>query len=73
MKVMVYLVAVVIYIAVLLYLLLGALGFGFGLRIGGNIYAEEGFGFQRTTYFILLVLFLCGGFYSVWRINRCSV
>jgi hypothetical protein len=73
MKVVVYLVAVVIYSAGLLYLLLGALGFSFGVRIGGNIYAEEGFGFQRTTYLVLLVLLLCIGFYSVWRMNRRSV
>ena len=73
MKVVVYLVAVVIYIGALLYLLLGALGFGLGLRIGGNIYAEEGFGFQRTTHLVLLVLLLFGGLYSVWRINRNSL
>jgi hypothetical protein len=73
MRVVVYLVAVLVYIATLLYLLLGALGFGFGLRIGGNIYAEESFGFQRTTYIVLLFLLLCGGLYSVWRINRRSV
>ena len=73
MKVVVYIIGVVIYIAALLYLLLGALGFGLGLRIGGNLYAEEGFGFQRTTYLALLLLLLCGGFYSVWRIKRRSV
>jgi hypothetical protein len=73
MKVVVYLVAVVIYLGALLYLLLSALGFSFGLRIGGNIYAEEGFGFQRATYLVLLVLLLCAGLYSVWRINRRSV
>ena len=70
MKVVVYLVVLVIYIAALVYLLLGALGFGFGLRVGGNAFAEEGFGFQRTTYLVLLVLLLCCGLYSVWRINR---
>jgi len=72
MKVVVYLIAVVIYIAALSYLLLGALGFGFGLRIGGNVFADEGFGFQRTTYLYLLGLLVCGGLYSVWRINRRS-
>jgi len=70
---LVYFVAVVIYIVALLYLILSALGFSFGVRIGGNIYAEQGFGFQRTTYLVLLVLLLCGGCYSVWRINRRSV
>jgi hypothetical protein len=72
MKVIGHLVAVVIYIAALLYLLLGALGLRFGLRIAGNFFIEEGFGFERTTYLVLLFLLLCGGF-SVWRINRRSV
>lgn len=70
MKVIGYFAAVVIYIAALLYLLLGALGIGFGVRIAGNMFAEEGLGFQRTTYLVLLLLLLCGGFYSLWRINR---
>ena len=73
MKVVAYVVAVVVYVGALSYLLLGALGFSFGVRIGGNLFAEEGFGFQRTTYLVLLLLLLCGGFYSVWRINRRSV
>jgi len=73
MKVFGYLVAVVIYIAALLYLLSGVLGFHLGLRIGGNLYAEEGFAFQRSTYLVLLVLLVWGGFYSVWRINRRSL
>ena len=70
MKVIGYLAAVVIYIAAVLYLLMGALGIGFGVRIAGNMFAEEGLGFQRTTYLVLLLLLLCGGFYSLWRINR---
>ena len=73
MKVVVYPVAVVIYTLALLYLLLGALGFSFGVRIGGNMFADEGFGFHRTTYLVLLVLLVSGGFYLVWRINRGSV
>lgn len=73
MKVVAYLVAVVIYSAVFLYLLLHVLGVTFGVRISGNIFAEEGFGFQRTTYLVLLFLLVCGGFYVVWRINRRTV
>ena len=73
MKVFVYLVAIVIYIAALSYLLLGAVGFSFGLRIAGNTFVEESFGLQRTTCLLLLGALVCGGFYSVWRINRRSV
>lgn len=72
MKVVGYLVGAVIYIAALLYLLLGVLGFHLGFRIGGNLFSEEGFAFQRSTYLVLLVLLVCFGFYSVWRINRRS-
>lgn len=70
MKVIGYFVAAVIYIAVLLYLLLGVLGIHFGVRIGGNLYAEEGFAFQQSTHLVLLVLLACCGVYFVWRINR---
>ncbi|MEP6913067.1 MAG: hypothetical protein ABI923_09945 [bacterium] len=73
MKVIGYVVAVVIYLVVLLYLLLGVLDLHIGVRIGGNLYAEEGFAFQRSTYLVLLVLLGLGGFYSFWRINRRSV
>ena len=73
MKVVIYLVAVVIYSAALLYLLLSALGVSFGVRIGDNIYAEENSGFQRTSYVVLLILLVCGGFYFVRRVNRRSV
>jgi hypothetical protein len=73
MKVVGYFVAIVIYIAIFLYLLLGVFGFHFGVRISGNLFAGEGFAFQRSTYLILLVLLICGGLYFVWRINRRSV
>ncbi len=71
MKMVITLVVVVLYILALFYLLMGALGFG--LRIGGNIYAEEGFGSLRATYLVLLVLLACGGLYFLWRITRRSV
>ena len=67
MKVVGYLVAVVIYVAVLLYLLLGVLDLRIGVRIGGNLYADEVFAFQRSTSLVLLVLLVLGGVYSFWR------
>jgi F0F1-type ATP synthase membrane subunit a len=71
MKKVLTLVVAVVYILALFYLLMGTLGFG--LRIGGNIYAEEGFGSLRATYFALLILLACGGVYFLWRITRRSV
>jgi hypothetical protein len=71
MKLVFTLVAVIIYISALFYLLMGTLGFG--LRIGGNIYVEEGFGSLRVTYLVLLILLVCGGLYFFWRIARRSV
>jgi hypothetical protein len=73
MKVFVYLTVIVIYIAAFSYLLLGALGFSFGLRVGGNTFVEEGVGLQRITCLVLLTVLVCVGFYSVWRISRRSV
>src|SRR6266576_2045840 len=73
MKVVGYVVAVVIYIAVLLYLLLGVLDLHLGFRIGGNLYAEEGFALQRSTCFVLLVLLISAGCYCFWRISRRSL
>jgi hypothetical protein len=72
MKVFVYLAVIVIYFAALSFLLLGALGFSFGLRVGGNTFIEEGFGLQRITCLVLLGVLVCVGFYSVWQINRRS-
>ena len=72
MKLIVYVISGVIYVLALLYLLFGALGFTLGVRVGGNMFADEGFGFQKTTYLILLLLLLSGGFYFAWRIKRRS-
>ncbi len=66
MKLIIALVAAVIYVLAVFYLLIGTLGFG--IRIGSSIYAEESFGILRTTYLILLVLLICGGSYFIWRI-----
>jgi hypothetical protein len=70
MKVFLYIVAIVIYLAAVSYLLLGALGFSFGLRVAGNTFAEEGLRLQRTTYFVLLGALVCIGLYFVWRIKH---
>ncbi len=72
MKVVVYVAGTVIYLAVLLYLLMGALGFNLGVRVGGNMFVEEGFSFQRPTNLVLLVLLLGGGVYAAWLMNRRS-
>jgi hypothetical protein len=71
MKRVITLVVAIIYILALFYLLMGTLGFG--LRIGGNIYAEEGFGSLRATYLALLILLVCGGVYFSWLVTRRSV
>jgi len=70
MKVFLYIVAIVIYLAAVSYLLLGALGFSFGLRVAGNTFAEEGLDLQRTTYFVLLGVLVCIGLSFVWRIKH---
>ena len=70
-----YFVGFVVYPAALLYLLLSALGVSFGLRIDGNVFVEQGFGFQRTTHLVLLVVLLGFGFYFFRRrshLNRSS-
>jgi len=71
MKMVITLAVVVVYILALFYLLMGTLGFG--LRIGGNIYAEEGFGSLRAIYLALLILLACVGVYFIWRVTRRSV
>ena len=71
MKLVITLVVAVIYFSALFYLLMGTLGLG--LRIGGHIYAEEGFGSLRATYLALLILLACGGLYFLWRVTRRSV
>ncbi len=56
------------YALALLYL--PALALGFGLRTGGSIYAEEGFGPLRITSFVLLTLLVFGGLLALRRITR---
>ena len=73
MKVLVSVAAAIIYIVVLFYLLMGTFlmgTVGFGIRIGGNLYAGEGSGPLRSTYLLLLVFWVCAGLVGLWRITR---
>jgi hypothetical protein len=54
-----------IYSLVLLFLLL--LSMRVGIRIGGNMYAEDGFGPLRSSALVLFLVFLVGGLYLIWR------
>ena len=57
-----------IYAVLLIFLLLAGLGFGF--RIGGTMYAEEGFGFFRASSVCLFLVLLAVGVYLLWRRGR---
>ena len=54
-----------IYSLVLLLLLLVSMGVG--IRVGGNMYAEGGFGPLRSAAVVLLLVFVGGGVYLIWR------
>jgi len=54
-----------IYGLVLLFLLVVSLGFG--VRIGGTMYADEGFGLLRSSAVVLGFVFLVAGPYLIWR------
>jgi len=73
MKTVLYVGMIILYFAAIFYLLSSALGFSLGLRTGGNMFVEAGFGFERTANLVLLGLLLCGGLYGFWRINRRPV
>ena len=57
--------AICIYSLVLLLLLL--MSMGVGIRIGGHMYAEEGFGILRSSAVVSFLVFLIGGLYLIWR------
>ena len=54
-------------ILALSFLLMGALGISFGVRVGGNLFAEEGLNSVSPVYFVLLALAAVGGLYLLWR------
>ena len=54
----------------LFFLLMSALGVSFGVRVGGNLFADEGFGSLRPAYVVLLILAAGCGLYLLRRSNR---
>ena len=51
-------------------LLMGALGVGFGVRVGGSLFADEGLSSISPVYLILLILASAGGLFLLWRGSR---
>ena len=57
-------------ILALVYLLMGAFGFSFGVRIKGNTFSENSLGSAAAAYIVPLILMACGGLYLLWRGTR---
>jgi hypothetical protein len=51
-------------------LLMGVLGVSVGVRVGGNLFADEGLGSVNRVYLVLLALAAAGGLYLLWRDGR---
>jgi len=58
---------ILLYFLVLLFLLL--ISTGVGIRIGGNMYAESGFGPLRTSAIVLLFILLLAGLFVIWKVR----
>ena len=70
MKITVTLVLAVVAILALLLLLMGVLGMSIGVRVGGNMFADEGLGSVSPVYLLLLTLAAAVGLYLLWRDGR---
>jgi len=57
-------------ILALFFLLMGALGVSFGIRVAGNLFADEGVGPVSPAHLVLLTLAAVGGLYLLWRGGR---
>ena len=71
MKVVATLMLIAVIILALLFLLMASFGVSFGIRVSGNIFAEEGVGLLRPAYLILM-LAAGGGLYLMWRGGRST-
>ena len=70
MKIAATLILTAVAILALFFLLMDALGVSFGVRVGGNIFADEGLGSVSPAHLILLTLVAVGGLYVLWRSGR---
>ena len=57
-------------IPALFLLLMGALGVSFGVRVGGNLFADEGLSSISPAYLILVIVASAGGLFLLWRGGR---
>jgi hypothetical protein len=70
MKIAATLILTAIAILALFFLLTGALGVSFGVRVGGNLFADEGLGSLSPFYLVQLTLASAGGLFLLWRGRR---
>ena len=54
----------------LIFLMMGVLGVRFGVRVGGNLFADQGLGSVRPAHLLLLIFAAVGGLYLLWRGRR---
>ena len=70
MKIAASLILTTVVILALFLLLMDALGVSFGVRVGGNLFADEWPGSVRPAYLSLLAVAAAGGLYLLWRSGR---
>jgi len=57
-------------ILALIFLMMGVLGVSFGVRVGGNLFADQSLGSVRPAHLLLLIFAAVGGLYILWRGRR---
>lgn len=57
-------------ILALIFLMMGVLGVSFGVRVGGNLFADQSLGSVRPAHLLLLIFAAVGGLYLLWRGRR---
>ena len=70
MKIAATLILMVVAILALFLLVMGAIGVSFGVRVSGNLFADEGLRSISPAYLILLILASAGGLFLLWRGSR---